>query len=211
MEFVFVVKRHELFDLHYPQGFLGAMTHRDEIERYLKRSRERGFFVERRFAELDSSMKQVIPYVVITRGDDVLLLKRTKQGGDARLHDKFSVGVGGHINPPDAEGGDPIAAATRREIDEEILLDAPVASLAIEPLGFINDDSNPVGSVHVGLACAAEVTGDVRVRETEMLVARFVSLSELTRLAADPAIELESWSRFLVPALVARRAGRRPA
>lgn len=209
MEFVYVVKRRELFDLHQPQGFLDVAAHRDEIDRYLGRARERGFFVERRFAELDSSWKQVIPYVVIARGDEVLLLKRTKKGGDARLHDKFSVGVGGHINPPDAEGGDPIAAATRREIDEEIVLDVPVGSLAIETLGFINDDSNPVGSVHVGLACVAEVAGEVRVRETEMLVARFVSLPELSRLAADPAVELESWSRFLVPALVSRAAARR--
>lgn len=208
MEFVYVVKRRELFDLHQPQGFLGIESHRAEIDRYLERARSRGFFVERRFAELDSSWKQVIPYVVIARGDEVLLLKRTKKGGDARLHDKYSIGVGGHVNPPDAEGGDPIAAATRREIEEELVLESETSSLAIEPLGLINDDSNPVGSVHVGLACVAEVAGKVAVRETELLVARFVPLDELARIAADPEIELESWSRFLVPALIARRAGR---
>lgn len=201
MEFVYVVKRAELFDLHYPQGFLDARTNeagRIEVDRYLERARKHGFFVERRHAEQDSSLKQLIPYIVIARNDEVLLLKRTKKGGDARLHDKFSLGVGGHINPPDAETGDVLEAATRREIDEEITI---AGEYTIEALGFINDDATPVGSVHIGVANLARVSGEVKVRETDMLVARFVSIAELEQLANDPGIDFETWSRFLVPVL----------
>ena len=78
MEFVYVVKRQDLFDLHFPQGFLAASAHGEEIARYLERMRKKGFFVERRHAEEDSSLKQVIPYAVMARGSEVLLLRRSK-------------------------------------------------------------------------------------------------------------------------------------
>lgn len=205
MEFVWVVKRAELFDLHTPHGFLSLAQARDEVERYVDRARGRGFFVERRHAEQDSSLKQIIPYNVIVRGTDVLLLQRSKKGGDARLFDKLSIGAGGHVNPedapaaaPGAASADPIAACARRELDEELVIER-VAEF--EPIGVINDDTNAVGSVHFGVVHVARVTGDVRVRETELLSARFVSQDELERLAADPAVNLESWSRLIVPSL----------
>jgi predicted NUDIX family phosphoesterase len=206
MEFVYVLKRAELFDVRYPQGFLAASEARVEFESYLERARRHGFFVERRHAEVDPSLKQIIPYVVMARGHDVLLLKRTKQGGDSRLHDKYSIGVGGHVNPEDAaDGGDPIAAATRREIEEEIVLET---SLDLEPIGWINDDATPVGAVHVGLVVLGRLgDGRVAVRETDKLEARFSPLDELERLAADPRVDFETWSRMIVPALRARLGG----
>lgn len=211
MEFVWVVKRRELFDLHTPHGFVSLADARDEIERYVARARERGFFVERRHAEQDSSLKQIIPYNVIVRGKDVLLLQRSKKGGDARLFDKLSIGAGGHVNPEDAPPAaagappaDPIAACARRELDEELVLDRVTS---FDPIGVINDDTNAVGSVHFGVVHLARVTGDVRVRETEILSARFVGHDELERLAADPSVNLETWSRLIVPSLRAHIAG----
>ncbi|MBK6942116.1 MAG: NUDIX domain-containing protein [Planctomycetes bacterium] len=203
MEFVWVVKRADLFDLHTPHGFMSLATARDEVERYVARARERGFFVERRHAEQDSSLKQIIPYNVLVRGTDVLLLQRSKKGGDARLFDKLSIGAGGHVNPEDsatpASGAtDPIAACARRELDEELVIER-VASF--DPIGIINDDTNAVGSVHFGVVHVARVTGDVRVRETELLSARFVGQDELERLAADSSVNLETWSRLIVPSL----------
>ncbi|MFG0318937.1 MAG: hypothetical protein ACF8XB_16820, partial [Planctomycetota bacterium JB042] len=124
MEFVWVVKRAELFDLHVPHGFLARAAHADEIDRYVARAHGRGFFVERRFAEEDRAFQQVIPYVVVRRGEEVLLLKRSRRGGDARLHDKLSIGVGGHVNPPDAEHDDLLEACARREI--EVYVDVSV-------------------------------------------------------------------------------------
>ncbi len=40
--------------------------------------------------------------------------------------------------------------------------------------------------------------GDIRVRETELLEADFVSLEELQRLAADSTVNMESWSQLIV-------------
>ena len=110
MEFVYVVKRYDLFDLSFPHGFAGLddgpdrRGHSRQFATWTGRIREKGFFVERRWAEHDSSFKQVIPYTVVTHGDEVLLLKRLEQGGEARLHGKLSIGVGGHINPVDGDG-----------------------------------------------------------------------------------------------------------
>ena len=60
-----------------------------------------GTYVPRPRAETDRSLKQIIPYLVLRDGDRIFLMKRTSAGGDARLHDLYSVGVGGHLNPGD--------------------------------------------------------------------------------------------------------------
>ncbi len=197
MEFVYVVKRSDLFDLHFPHGFLSYHLHRAEVDEYIDRSKH-GFFVERRHAEQDSSLKQIIPYTIVLHDDDVLLLRRSKQGGDARLHDKLSIGVGGHVNPIDAErrGNDGVFfACAHREIEEELII---AVNPRFDAIGVINDDSNPVGSVHFGVVCQLRLeTPDVAVRETELLSAEFVPRAELRRLAEDPSTNLESWSRLI--------------
>lgn len=60
-----------------------------------------GLYLRRPTAEEDPSHKQLIPYVVVRDGERVFLMERTDAGGDARLHRKASIGVGGHLNPVD--------------------------------------------------------------------------------------------------------------
>ena len=78
-----------------------------------------GRFVPRSEAEVDPRLKQIIPYLVLRDGERCFLMRRTKAGGDARLHDRYSIGVGGHLNPgdQDLEGG------LRREWREELVAD----------------------------------------------------------------------------------------
>ena len=64
MEFVYVVKRYDLFDLAFPHGF-NQGSDDDSLTIYLDRIRERGFFVVRRFTEQDSGFKQIIPYSIV--------------------------------------------------------------------------------------------------------------------------------------------------
>jgi len=49
--------------------------------------------------ERDPTFKQVIPYVVLRDEERYFLMQRTSAGGDARLHGRYSIGVGGHLNP----------------------------------------------------------------------------------------------------------------
>src|SRR5206468_2507086 len=45
------------------------------------------FFVPRAEAEVQPKWRQIIPYVVITHGDDVFTLRRLRKQTEARLHD----------------------------------------------------------------------------------------------------------------------------
>src|SRR4051794_38952355 len=81
--------------------------------------RQDGSFRARDEAEQDPSWKQVIPYVVLRDGERLFLMRRTRAGGDARLHDRYSIGVGGHINPQDED----VAGGLLREWSEEIEAD----------------------------------------------------------------------------------------
>lgn len=198
MEFVYVVKRYDLFDLSFPHGFVAGADD-DRVARWTDRIREKGFFVERAWAEQDSSLKQIIPYTVMTHGDEVLLLERLAQGGEARLHGKLSIGVGGHVNPVDGDRATVLEQGCRRELEEELTLET---ALELSPVGVINDESNDVGSVHFGLVFVARCeTPAVSIRETDVLAGSFTSRAALKELAATEGERFESWSALLVERL----------
>ena len=154
-----------------------------------------GRFVDRPIAEEDPALKQLIPYVVVRDGELVYLMERTAAGGDPRLHGKASIGVGGHLNPVD-EGEDPLTDGLRREWSEELVADwEPEVRL----VGLLNDDSNPVGSVHLGVVFEVEAAGrPVEVRERDKLTGRFATAVEV-RAAWD---RMETWSRLVADHLL---------
>ena len=154
-----------------------------------------GSFMERPSAEEDPAFKQLIPYVVVRDPPRVFLMERTDAGGDARLHGKASIGVGGHLNPVD-DGDDPLTDGLRREWAEELVADwKPDFKL----VGLLNDDSNPVGSVHLGVVFEVDAAGrSVEVRERDMLIGRFATLDEV-RAAWD---RMETWSRLVADHLL---------
>lgn len=146
--------------------------------------------------EEDPSYRQIIPYVVLTRGDEVLVLRRLKKGGEKRLHGLLSIGVGGHINPVDEAGrGEVLMRGLRREVSEEVEIES---ELSLEPVGVINEETNEVGSVHLGFMFRMEVSGEVRVRETEKLEGLWVKKSELASLRE----QMEGWSKIAMEAIV---------
>lgn len=165
---------------------------------------ERGSYLDRALAEEDPRFKQLIPYVVVTDRASVFLMHRTDAGGDARLHGKASIGVGGHLNPVDA-GEDPLLAGLRREWAEE--LDARWAP-DFELIGLLNDDTNPVGAVHLGVVFRVEAAGRrVDVREHDKLVGGFATREEV----AGAWDALETWSQLVVRALgLGAPSGARP-
>jgi predicted NUDIX family phosphoesterase len=196
MEFVFVAPREALFTTCTPQGFQRFETE-EEASKMLALLAAEGFFVERERAERTPAWKQVIPYCVVANESGVLLMKRRKQGGEKRLHDKLSIGVGGHINPVDVDVEDDedlVLAAARREISEEIDVRG---ELELRLVGSLNDDSNPVGAVHVGLVFAAIASGSVCIREEDVLEGQVVALEEL-RATLARGDNLETWSSILI-------------
>lgn len=197
MEFVYVVKRYDLFDLEFPHGFRSAKDSR--LSDYLNRIKDHGFFMERRYCEMDSGFKQIIPYSLVAHEDRILLLRRTSSQGEARLHNKLSIGVGGHINPIDENEDDIVKMGCMREMEEELIIDEPYRP---EPVGFINDESNTVGSVHFGIVHLIKLkSGKVRVNETAMMEAEFVGIDQLKEMAKQKDANFESWSSLIIDSL----------
>ena len=155
------------------------------------------FFMDRAAAEEDPSCKQLIPYCIFRCGDRILHYTRGKAGGESRLHAKISVGVGGHVNPVDTGGGktgpDAYHAAVTREIEEE--LDLPEEH-EHRIIALLNDESNPVGQVHLGIVHLVDLKSDaVSSREDALLDMAFTPLAELN----GPLYErLETWSQFCI-------------
>src|SRR4029077_1537526 len=99
----------------------------------------------------------------------LFLMQRTTAGGDPRLHGRYSIGVGGHLNPGD--GG--VLGGLRREWAEELVADfMPDFRL----VGLLNDDTTEVGAVHLGAVYVADAARrSVGIRETDKLSGSFVS------------------------------------
>jgi predicted NUDIX family phosphoesterase len=150
-----------------------------------------GRFEPRATMERDPRFKQVIPYLVLRDRGRLFLMRRTRAGGDERLHDRYSIGVGGHLNPGDRD----LAGGLTREWTEELAADfVPEFRL----LGLLNDDETEVGRVHLGVVYVAEAAGRaVRVRETDKLEGDFAEPAAV-RAVYD---RLETWSQLVLDAL----------
>lgn len=190
-EQILVVKR-ELFDS------LGAFQGISiEVENYLPQliNPENNFFMDRGEAEDDPSHKQLIPYALFRHQGKFLHYVRGKAGGEARLHAKGSMGIGGHINPvdtrDDALGMETYMAGVKREIDEELRIDG---SYTHKVVAILNDDSNEVGQVHLGVVHLVELESD-QVSSGEAAIAD-VKFSSVNELQNEIKPNLETWSQF---------------
>lgn len=148
-EQVLVVPRARFDELGAFQGLQFGAAH--YLAAFLAEGQAR--FLPRREAEDDPSFKQLIPYLLVEHRGQVLHYIRGKTGGESRLASKGSIGIGGHINDQDlSEGGrfDQAAydRAVRRELHEELDIDTPYRH---RPIAMLNDDSNEVGAVHLGI------------------------------------------------------------
>ncbi len=167
-------------------------------------------FMPRSQAEENPEFKQIIPYVLIRQGDHWLHYVRGKGSGEKRLVAKGSIGVGGHINPEDQSlfdsGRDFYYRAVQRELHEELHTDGTFHTRIV---ALLNDDSTPVGKVHLGVVHVCELTHENISRgEASLTELRFLSLQELQNRRE----QLETWSQFCLDHLeVLAGVGRRAA
>jgi predicted NUDIX family phosphoesterase len=173
-----------------------------EADRYLNALLvpELASFRARFEVEDDPSFKQIIPYVIFRSEGQVFTYVRGKSGGETRLRKLRSLGVGGHVAEADAEGRGTVEAyelALRRELDEEVEVRSPGR---LTRLGLINDDSNPVGLVHLGVVHLFDLDRpEVTPREDALADPEFVKLEELAGLRD----QFETWSQFCIDGILA--------
>ena len=181
-EQVLVVPRDALPDA---AGWYGLRT--DGLDGFATLVAREGRLLPRPEMEVDPSHKQIIPYLVLRDGPRYFLMQRTRAGADARLHDRYSIGVGGHLNP----GDDGLDGGLRREWAEELVADFLPS---FELVALLNDDTTDVGAVHLGAVYVADAAGRaVAIRETEKLTGSFVDPDDVAAVAD----RLETWSRLV--------------
>jgi predicted NUDIX family phosphoesterase len=198
-EMIIVAPRLNVFE-NENLTFQGVNSDENLLNKVIKNISNSYSEMRRGDAEENKYFKQPIPYAVIKRGDEVFVYKRLVGGGETRLHNKWSLGVGGHMNVLDANSFiDVLSVNLQRELEEELNIQGETISL--ETVGLINDDENEVGEVHIGLLVVIELhnEAEVSVRETEQLQGEWLKVSKLK----DEIIysNLESWSQFVADIL----------
>jgi predicted NUDIX family phosphoesterase len=171
----------------------------------LKKIVQNGLFLRRSELEEDPSFKQIIPYAIISnkepersgvrQSQSFYLFKRTSKQTEKRLHNKFSLGVGGHMNPNDSMESKEqyLIDELKRELYEEVKLLNGCLIEDIEFIGFINDDTISVGSVHIGLLYNIHVSNkEVYINETDKMTADWIDKPNLAEFYDG----MESWTKI---------------
>ena len=161
----------------------------------LKRIIQNGLFRKRSELEEDPSFKQIIPYAIISNKESYCLFKRTSRQTEKRLHNKFSLGVGGHMNPGNSKESKEqyLINELKRELFEEVKLLNDCLIEDIEFIGFINDDTIPVGRVHIGLLYNIHISNkDVVINEPDKMTAEWIDKPDLAEFYEG----METWTKI---------------
>jgi predicted NUDIX family phosphoesterase len=159
-------------------------------------------FMPRSQAEKNPDYKQLIPYVLMECDGKYLSYVRGKRGGEKRLVGNRSMGIGGHINPIDDEiplfGTDyreVYDTAVEREVVEEVNVKAGHTDRIV---ALLNDDTNEVGQVHLGVVHLWTLDSeDVTKKEQMITQMGFSTLDELHQLRDT----METWSQLCLDGL----------
>ncbi len=181
--------------------FQGLML---DVERYLRRLFAPGilYFLPRSQAEADPAYKQLIPYVIMSNDGKYLTYIRGKRAGETRLVGNRSIGIGGHINPGDNEVPlfdtgfrEMYLTAVEREVAEEVSVEAKHTDQIV---ALLNDDSNEVGSVHLGIV-HHWILDSPAVSKREQMITQmaFMIPAELQEVRDT----LETWSQLCLELL----------
>ena len=156
-------------------------------------------FANRREAEEDPFLKQPVGYCVVVnpKRGTILTYRRAEEEAsyeEGRLRGRWSVGIGGHVEPPDSDEPNPIEASMMREIREELEWNG---RLELQLLGYINDDVDMVGKVHFGLLYLLQTRASIiKPRSKEIAEAGMVAMAELGEMMREGSRVFEGWSRI---------------
>jgi len=175
-----------------------------DVQRYLNRIFVPGIprFMARPQAEVDPSYKQIIPYVIMSCEGKYLSYVRGKRAGENRLTGLRSIGIGGHINPIDnevplfdADLRKMYKTAVKREVEEEVTVETGYEDRIV---ALLNDESNEVGSVHIGIV-HLWVLDEPKVKKREQMITQmdFMTQDELEKVRDT----METWSQLCLDKL----------
>jgi len=175
-----------------------------DVERYLREIFVQGVprFINRSVAEENPAYKQIIPYVLMSCDGKYLSYVRGTRAGEGRLTGLRSIGIGGHINPADNEVPlfdtdfrEMYRTAVEREVAEEVSVETGHTDRIA---ALLNDESNEVGSVHLGIV-HHWILEAPKVRKQEQMITQmaFMEPAELQ----DVRDTMETWSQLCLSGL----------
>jgi predicted NUDIX family phosphoesterase len=185
-ELILVVPRENLFvDISAWHGLKEV-----DFDQYMHIINDKKEFLLRSIMETDPTYKQIIPYLIFTHDNKYFMMQRKSDASEARLRNKLTLGIGGHIRREDMQE-DSLFAWALREFHEEVNYSGNVT---VKPLGILNDDSNEVGQVHIGFVLLLEGdSADISIK-SELKSGTLIPLSEC--IAQREC--METWSQFVV-------------
>ena len=162
-------------------------------------------------AEQRDDLKQIITYVMVTRGSQVLSYRR---GNYNRVEDFLKgarcVGFGGHVTGADLSLFDQsmhgIKEAAARELKEELALPTRdrlrlESHSGLEVIGLLNDDASPTGRRHFAVVLRFEVSSDSGWAQPARNEKAITQLEWLDPEASPHRLfEFEYWSQLCLTA-----------
>lgn len=190
---IMVIDRNVLFMGKVFQGFQGKRVD------YLKRILDMYKFMQRGKAETNPYYKQPIAYAVIVNSNKVFAFQRASDENysEKRLHGKWSIGVGGHVEKPDEESDNPILLSLQRELKEELIING---SFYINHLGYINLEDTAVDKVHFGLLYIIKTESKVTPKDPEIKQGKFFTINKLKQMSKQG--EFEAWSKIALSVVI---------
>jgi predicted NUDIX family phosphoesterase len=161
------------------------------------------WFVPRSLAEEDPRFRQLIPYIVLANTEGkIAVYRRGATGGEARLHDRLTLGFGGHVDVSDAfvvgeefDAKMTLQMATQREIQEELATRITVKDVV--DVGLIISDADDVSRVHLGLVQVWTIDSSIEAGEACILDIEWHTVQDLI----SRKDRMENWSRIVCEAL----------
>ena len=185
-EQILVVRRTHLFAIEEAWHGLKEV----DFDHYLHIINHKKAFHPRSIMETNPAYKQIIPYIIFTHKKRYFVMQRRANASEKRLQNKFTLGIGGHIRQEDMTTAN-ITDWAQREFDEEIKYSC---TLSWQPLGILNDDTNSVGQVHIGVVLLAQGdSADIFIK-SELKSGKLVTLEECSALSE----QMETWSQLVV-------------
>lgn len=170
-----------------------------------------GFYVPKDEAEVDENLRQVIPYVVFLSGGKVFVYRRSAKGVEKRLHELYSIGVGGHVNLTDYVNSinfnlsSCVRSAAYREIEEELNVvgvSKGSGESLLDSYATIMGNDQKVDRVHIGVVFLCKVSEASKKSFLEggsdhLVDRQWVPLEAIK----SSGLNFESWSQLILKSL----------
>ena len=202
-EKVLAIKRKILFGENDENAFIGFKNKKEfkftknmlkQTEFLLRKTTSKSQKIP---AEEDTNYKQIIPYTILSHKNKIFCYQRTPKGTENRLHNKYSLGIGGHINKADEKDKTKIIeTAMKRELNEEIQLEGNFDSKII--IGYINKETGIVEKVHFAIVYLIKLENEkIKIKEQKLANGKFMNIKEIEKKKNL----LEDWSQTILPHL----------